>query len=616
MIRHWNKNLIGIFLLGLIAFSPALKSKFVGWDDYTHIKNNEIVENFDLKKLFVSEVHDTYIPLTTLSFAIEYQIGGWSYFLFHLNNIILHLLISALIFFFIQELGFSSKIAWLTAILFCLHPMHVESVAWATERKDVLYSAFYMTALIFYTRYAKDGNRKNYWLALLAGFLSILSKPMALSLPFILFLIDWYLERGWSKKIFIEKILFFLVIETIALISFIGVHLHVGASKISWETPLLLIWTSTFYLKKFFIPFDFCPMYGVEYPISWSNPEYIVAFGLAIVIATSLVVGRKNRLWIFAVLFWLLSAFFLFRIDRFETQIVSDRSMYLPSLGFCLLTAYLIERLILKSKLAYGLSGLLICALFCQTYNLTKIWKDSTTLYHYTISKNPNANLALSAIGEMLYEENNKEAIKYLTRAIEVKPDSDDYFWRSCAYFDEDLNDLAWEDTNKALELYRNENHYLDGIWRMRSRIQLERYELDEAMKSALKAKHADPSEEKTNKLITKIEKQEEYFFAKGEKLYDEGKFQEAYKQFDRLLKADNKNLLYFHYRGLSLMNIDREEEAILDYKKALELLKEDKTSGELWIFKERRTLETNIEVALQEIEDRKKKVEPLAQQH
>jgi len=143
------------FLLVLVlsvvffAFLPALKNGFVFWDDDTHLYQNVAVHTLDAEhigKIFTNKVNEIYIPLTSLSFAVERHFFGRGPFVYHLINLLLHLAIVAFIFWLGLRLGLSALGSGAAALLFGIHPLHVESVAWVTERKDVLYSFFYMAA--------------------------------------------------------------------------------------------------------------------------------------------------------------------------------------------------------------------------------------------------------------------------------------------------------------------------------------------------------------------------------------------------------------------------------------------------------------------------------------
>ena len=253
-----NKYLILSLVLAAtcIAFSSSLFSGFTNWDDELLVVNNPEIRSLDfnhIKTIFTSTASMGYIPLTIFSFAIEYQFFGLNPFVFHFDNLILHLVVTALIFFFGLRLGLHVWAAGLAALLFGTHPMHVESVAWISERKDVLYATFYLLALHSHWSYLESQKRNSYALTILYGFLSMLAKPMALSLPMILLICDGMKGRRFTLKVFLEKIPHCLYIIPLVLITY-RIHAQPVQSSLG-EGLLTWIWCSVFYIWKFFFPF-------------------------------------------------------------------------------------------------------------------------------------------------------------------------------------------------------------------------------------------------------------------------------------------------------------------------------------------------------------------------
>ncbi|MCX5680983.1 MAG: hypothetical protein NT079_01660, partial [Candidatus Omnitrophica bacterium] len=243
------------------------------------------------------------------------------------------------VFLFMRQLGISVWAAGFATLLFAIHPTRAESVAWVTERKDVLYGIFYMAGLNAYLRYIKDNNRNFYFLTIALALLSILSKPMALSFPLILLLCDWYGKRKIDKKIILEKIPIFFIIFIVAGMTYLR-HVRVPVNSYS-EALLIWPWTLTFYIKKFFYPVTLLPVYNIPKPVSIINPTYLSALLAAIAIPFILVRFRRFRWLLFSFGFYFLSIFFLLRFDYgHDAQSVADRFMYLASLGFCFFAGF------------------------------------------------------------------------------------------------------------------------------------------------------------------------------------------------------------------------------------------------------------------------------------
>ncbi len=454
-----------ILVVVFFAFSPALKNNFISWDDAQHITENKLVRSLSLsniKKIFVTPTMAVYAPLTIFSYALEYHFFGLNSFVFHLNNLILHLAVTALIFVFVLRFGFNLYVAGFTAIVFGLHPIHVESVAWATERKDVLYSFFYMLSLLSYLNYVKDQRKKYFVLAILWGILSILSKPMALSLPLIFCLIDWRYKRGVTKKVIIEKLIHLVYIVPILWKTYV---LHARVPGTSFEESMLTyLWTLTFYVQKFLFPFVLIPLYQLPQPIDFLNSHYLMAIVTLLVFLFFLIRYRNNFWFVWACLYYFLSIFFILRFDHaVDISIVADRFMYLPSLGFCLLLGILSEKMwndvqsknVLWRGVCIFFGAALVIGLGTKTYFQTKIWKNNSIFWSYIISKDRHNAIAYNNQG-LLYRDQKKYdlALIDMTYALELNPKYVEvYNNRGVIYKEQGKYDLALRDWTSALVL-------------------------------------------------------------------------------------------------------------------------------------------------------------------
>lgn len=395
-----------------LTFLPGLGGEFVNWDDTTHVLKNPPVMSFDIAAMFRQTVHKIYIPLTTLSFAIEHKFFGFDPFVYHLNNLLLHIFNSILVYALAQRLGLSAAAAVWATLIFSIHPMKVESVAWVTERKDLLYAFFYLIAMHLYVGYLKDRSWRGYIGIICFGVLSLLAKPMALSLPLIFFLLDWFHRRDFTMRTFAEKI---PLVAAFIPITWITYELHVrNPVKDPLEAILMWTWSFFFYIWKFLWPNPLVPVYPVVEPVHLGDPVYLAALLLFVAVCASLIMFSRNRWWIFAVGFYFLSIFFLFRFDPMtDIHVVADRFMYLPCLGFCLLFGAAVERVIKYFEIRHILFGPVIKTLLCvvvfllalKSMEQTRIWNNSMTLWTHVIEHNPTAFLAY-----------NDRAVAYIER--------------------------------------------------------------------------------------------------------------------------------------------------------------------------------------------------------
>jgi len=316
--------------------------------------------------------------------------------------------------------------------------MHVESVAWITERKDVLYSFFYMAALLSYSYYLNftrstpsvrlNKQYKYLVLTVIFGILSMLAKPMALSLPLILWLMDWFAGRKIGRSIIIEKIPLIAAVAGITWVTY-SVHARIPGQN-TIEAPLIWCWTLVFYLRQFVFPFILVPIYQLPKPVTLASPHYFLS--MTVIIATVIMLWRfSKRRWVmFAFAYFFFSVFFLLRYDEGrDVNIVADRFMYLPSLGFCFLFGYGVERLLewkdrrVTTLVAVALLALTVL-LTVRTRAQNRIWHDSFSLWRHQLTYYPDDSVSINNYAAMLRktdeykeaEETYRQAHKLLSK--------------------------------------------------------------------------------------------------------------------------------------------------------------------------------------------------------
>jgi tetratricopeptide (TPR) repeat protein len=389
-----------------LTFFPLLRADYINLDDAEHYYNNSLVLSRApdaVAKIFLSPdtTLRTYAPLSIWSFHVESLFSKFDPFVAHAVNFFLHLLVVILVVLLGRKFGFSAMASFLGGTIFAFHPMHVESFAWVTERKDLLYSIFYVLALMFYCDYLDKKDGRYYVLALLCAGLSIMSKAMALSLPLMVILLDWFKRRKFSLAAVLDKIPFLLVVGPIALITFI---LNVRQpEQLNAGSLLIWIWTATFYVKTFFVPLGISSFYAIPVPMYWLDIQYLSALVLACAGTVLLWVLRRYRLLIFSVLFYVLSTFFLWRLDVWDYSAVSNRFMYLPSVGFCFLLAVMIEFFIQRYRYAIGFFVLfLFLAVVVYDHQLALTWVNCSRYWDAAIAHNPRISVLYRQRAECL----------------------------------------------------------------------------------------------------------------------------------------------------------------------------------------------------------------------
>jgi len=262
---YWMLGLI--LILTVIAFSPVFEADFVSWDDPDYVTNNRSVQTLSIKEIITKPVQGNYHPLTMLSLAFIFAFSGKVANSYHLVILLIHLLNLILVFYFVYHLsGRKQWMAFVTALLFAIHPLHVESVAWVAERKDVLYSFFFLAGLIMYLRYIEKPTLSRLFAALLLFIASLLSKPAAVIFPLVLLALDFYFGRLREIRTYLEKIPFLLFSMLIGLLTIHGQTLQGAVSN----TVIFPFHFKVFfgfygimvYLVKAIVPLSMCTFYS------------------------------------------------------------------------------------------------------------------------------------------------------------------------------------------------------------------------------------------------------------------------------------------------------------------------------------------------------------------
>jgi len=399
----------------LFAFWPSLSAGFLNWDDPSIFLRNPLVFSTDLHGLWriflQTDSHNkTYIPLTILSFAWEQKLFGVHPFTSHLINLLLHVVCSWLVCVLALRMGLSRVAAFLGALIFALHPLRVESVAWVTERKDVLFVLFYLAAMRAYWDYAGGLRKGRYVIALLCAAASVLAKPMALSLPLVLFLLDERAGRRWTTAAFWDKVPFMLALWPIAGITFV-MNQHPLALP-GTASLGILAWSATFYVEKFFWPMGLSAFYLAPGAAQFTESALLVA--LLGVVSWAL---RRDRWWRFALLFYIITMFFMWRLDYYDGPrgLVHDRFMYLPSLGFTLCLGAWLDQwragpsFVRWGKITWLGIGIVTALLAGYTFNRCFVWQNSWTYWGEVLDSAPKNYFALLNRAAYLVEGDAQE---------------------------------------------------------------------------------------------------------------------------------------------------------------------------------------------------------------
>ncbi|MFH1995537.1 MAG: tetratricopeptide repeat protein [Candidatus Omnitrophota bacterium] len=439
-MKRYLPVLLGIAAIALTAAAlfPSIFNNFVDWDDYHYVVNNEMIRGLGVRNLvtmFTSGTGGVYCPLVMAAHAIEYRLAGLDPLMYHLTNYLLHLAITAMVYYFIYLLSKNWKVAFFVAAIFGVHPMHVESVAWIAERKDLMCALFYIPALISYALYRKRGKGAYFGACMVFTALSLLSKPMAVTLPIVFFLLDYFFGGRIDLKKFLEKIPFFVMAGLIGLIN-LQFQVQIGATRrpVDFGNRVYYI-TKAFllYISKLILPVRLSAVYPYPLSLKPRSPEevgYYIAI-LIVLFSLPILLRNRSRKAVFGYAFFLVTTLPVVQLIPAGHMFAADRYAYLPSIGFffCIATGleYLLSRGAGKRQVARAAVAVFVCVwillLSAASWGRCAIWKNTKTLFTDVIKKHPEFPLSYKKLG-VYYKNAGRHdlAMSYYKMALAIHP--------------------------------------------------------------------------------------------------------------------------------------------------------------------------------------------------
>lgn len=425
----------GFVLLLLVIYGRSLGNGFVALDDPGLILDNPVshgLSRHTIAAAFTSFDPELYIPLTFVSYQVDYLIGGVNPFIYHLTNLLLHACNALLVTVVLWRLTRRRALALFAGLVFAVHPLNVEAVAWAAARKDVLSAFFALLTIVAYLQY-RDRHAGRWYAWSLAAFLAaLLSKVSVLLLPFALLSIDWYGGRTWSRRAWIEKLPFFLLSGIFGCVALFG---KVGNGSFLLEKVLIGCKAIVFYLEKFLWPSGLSVLYPYTQSIAIGNPDLFIPVIVVACVTIATVFAAWRWEWKSPLLAWML--FLLFLLPSFtnmakgenaalDVYFASDRYAYLAMLGPLLCVGVVFEHM--RKAIgghAWGVASLLLLILSIVASLQSLVWKDSLALFSHVLSVYPNSYVAHVNVGKELYDRGNKdEALREFGHALEIRDDA------------------------------------------------------------------------------------------------------------------------------------------------------------------------------------------------
>jgi Tfp pilus assembly protein PilF len=470
----------GLVIATIIAYEPVRHNGFVGYDDDGYITNNpDVLRGLTQQSViwaFTNFNTANWHPLTWVSHIVDCQLFGLNPAGHHFVSVLFHILNTLLLFWILTSLTGSMWASGFVAGIFALHPLQVESVAWAAERKNVLSGFFWFLTMAVYIWYTKRPGIWRYTAVFAIYGLSIMTKPMVVTLPFVLLLLDyWPLERFTAehaettekkniiKKLIIEKIPLFALSAISSVITVIAQRAGGAISSLT-KTPLDLRIINVFvsyirYIHKLIWPSGLAVFYPY-YQRNFGNATVIFSIVVFVIITIfCLYLGRKKKYTAMGWLWFVGTLVPMIGLVQVGAQAMANRYMYISMIGLLIIIAWSVKELIanypgLKYAAAVSAAAVLSVAVIL-TRTQVKHWENNLTLFGYALEVTDRNFLAESCYGMALVEKQQpREAVPHLKKAIKISPGfSDAYSNLGTAYILLGRNKEAVKYLQKAIEL-------------------------------------------------------------------------------------------------------------------------------------------------------------------
>jgi tetratricopeptide (TPR) repeat protein len=455
------KVVVCVFLIvtTFSVYSQVLDHEFINFDDDKYVTENSIVQvgltNENIIRIFTEPIFGMWIPITTLSYIIDYEVYGLNAKGYLLTNLLFHIANSLLLFLVLFRITGAIWKSAFVAAMFAFHPLNVESVAWISERKNVLSTLFWLLTMWTYINYAESPNVKRYGIVVLFFTLGLMSKAMLVTLPFVLLLLDYWplkrlklrqekcseevLENNTAKsseifRLVQEKIPLFLITMVSSILTVVSQHRTFGvqfSESISMETRLNNAMVSYLeYLRKMIWPENLSMFY--PHPGNTLSTWQGILCGMAFVSITIFSIRLIRKVPYFAVgWFWYVGTLIpVIGVVQVGGQAMADRYAYIPLIGVFILLSWGVPELISKWRFKGNVlsisAAIIIPILLVTTWGQVNHWKDSITLFKHTIEvtdkKYPNLAIIHNNLGIALFAGGkNEEAISHYMKAINLK---------------------------------------------------------------------------------------------------------------------------------------------------------------------------------------------------
>jgi tetratricopeptide (TPR) repeat protein len=579
-----------------VVYWPVKNHKFIKYDDDKYITDNRNVQSGlnpeSIRWAFTTGHASNWHPVTWMSHMLDCQIFDLNAGAHHLVNVFFHIINTLLLFIVLKRM---TKELWLSAFvaaLFGLHPLHIESVAWAAERKDVLSTFFWMLTMWAYVRYAERPKVTRYLLAILFFVVGLMAKPMLVTLPFILLLLDyWPLERMQFGKLIqeenqgnsiqrksflnllIEKIPFIFFSIVSCVVTFIvqrrtGAVQTIDAIDIKSRAGNAVI-SYIGYISKMIWPDDLAILY--PHPGDSLSMNKVAVCGLLLIFLSFcfMFLARRHKYLVVGWLWYIGTLIPVIGLVQVGVQAMADRYTYIPLTGLFIIIAWGVSDLFksqpYRKYIFVFCAVIILSAITIKTSLQLKYWHDSVTLFQHTIAVTQNNYVMHNNYGNYLMNMGKlDEAVEHFNKSLKIKP-------RAAKVHNNLGNALSrLEKLDDAIEHYKTaislESDFSDAHYNL-AIVLSKQNKTDEAIKEYRESLHLDPGNVDALSNL-------------GFELAQQGNSNEAIELYNKALAIEPENVITHGRLGLALASAGKIDEAIQEFRIVLKARPDD---AEMW---------------------------------
>lgn len=571
-IWHWLIIAVAIVL----AYTKVFNAGFMSWDDMDYVFNIPDIHGFSIehfKNWWTEYYIGNYQPLPIMSYALDYTLGSTEPFWWHMQSMLWHLASSIMLYAWVKRMQGNAIIALLVALLFALHPVQTESVAWVAARNKVMNAFFFFWAIYVYIGYLEDGDkRKLLWVTLLGG-IAYLCKSTAIMLPFSLFAIDIWMGRKWKgHTAWLEKLPLLLLAIPIGVVTLQAqkdvdfLNLHPEYTQL--HTIVFAGYAYVQYLVNLILPVKLSVLYPYPKEIGALHIIYTI---IAVAIAVVGVVAYRKKKYILAggVLFFTVNIAIVLQFVQFGEVLMADRYLYIACIGLWYPLVHWLYHLLQKQigkAAAIGVNAAIVVVFLVVTFVRNGIWHDELSFWESVTDKFPESSIAQSSLGGIYLNKGDyAQASLYTDKAL--LEDRNNYK----AWYNKGVIALRtnnFQDAVKALDKAISIHEYPKALF-TRALIYHQSGRCNFAMPDIDKVLQKEPDNAKAN-------------FIKADCLEQEGQLKEAVYYYNKAIEHDTQEPMFYLRRGLVAARTGELNQAIKDLSLAIEL-KNDYAEAWYW---------------------------------